>query len=689
MYREGVRYTDGIMKSPYAALRYLSYLISASAVIGALAYSAAGIAGLVPVTVPIYLGVFGVLSISTLLLMIVSSLLWDSLRLIGKLAVGLWGSTAVWLWTFGTIYFLLTMDVDNLQLRWSLFIFTWEVFFMGGGLTLVCLAIFWPIQTYLDNPENTGRERVQRIYRLAVSYPVILFSIPFIVSMGGYLLGCLQFYYFAEMPPIEVWKNLANGFVVNILIGIVFYVFTLLLLGPVRAQLEATGLIERPYRSSLMRRITAILACVVIGSILLFQLAGLEAIQDAIIQGIKVMVRTDVAGYQEDLMQGIPATKGILDVVADAQSARELGLSRETLEYIASHQNGITEDMRRDPKVVSVFIDPVTGAKQVGVVYVEEAYGPILQGVNTLGISAIFVFVTAIGITAIITLALTRSLRKLIEGIRKLEKDPEYELPPADSSDEVAELSETIQRFVHESRRLDKAKYEFVSVASHQLRTPLTHLVWMLELMEKGGPENTITKYFPDMKSSVDHLAEVVKLLLDARKLDEGHGTVTPKACDLADFIRASSAKFDSLAKQKEIAFHVDTPEIFETTTDTDLLQIAFESLVSNAIEYTPRGGSVVVSLSHDGDRARISVKDTGIGIPENIREHLFEKFVRAENALKAKPNGTGLGLYIAKESVKKLSGEITFESELGAGTTFSVTIPSLATYTPDAIMVS
>ena len=235
-----------------------------------------------------------------------------------------------------------------------------------------------------------------------------------------------------------------------------------------------------------------------------------------------------------------------------------------------------------------------------------------------------------------------------------------------------------IERDITKEKEIDKAKTEFVSLASHQLRTPLTGIEWTIELFSK---KEKLTeegkKYLQDIHFSAKRLNMLIKLLLNTSRIESGSVGVSPEPLELVGFINQYAREYQLLcARTKSSLVFTKHPKKLEATTDKNLLGFIIQNIVANAIDYTLAGGKIEIILEGKKDTAFLQVRDTGIGIPKKESARIFEKFSRASNAVFIKPDGTGLGLYIVQESVKLLGGKIWFESKEGKGSTFYVEFP-------------
>lgn len=244
------------------------------------------------------------------------------------------------------------------------------------------------------------------------------------------------------------------------------------------------------------------------------------------------------------------------------------------------------------------------------------------------------------------------------------------------SLDKLAEAEKTLEHL----KEIDKAKTEFVSLASHQLRTPLTSVSWFTEMLLKSevGPMNSKQKeYLSEIFTQNRRMIDLVDDLLNSSRIDMGMLKVESKKTDLGHILDSVLVEIDPLVREKNIQIEKNIPAgsiILET--DPEMVRIIFQNLLSNAVKYTPPEGKVSVNLSLSGAHVDIVVLDTGYGIPESQQGKIFTKMFRADNIRDKVTDGTGLGLYIVKAVVKELGGRIHFDSEEGKGSSFFVSLP-------------
>jgi len=241
-------------------------------------------------------------------------------------------------------------------------------------------------------------------------------------------------------------------------------------------------------------------------------------------------------------------------------------------------------------------------------------------------------------------------------------------------------IGNSIIREIEEMAKLNKAKSEFISIASHQLRTPLSAIRWQIEIFLKkygrdfSGPQRESIQGIERLSGRMNRL---VNDLLNATRIDQKRLYLKKEDVDLAAVVREILEEIQPLAKAKKTEIIFESGENLPAVqADRERLSLAVENLLSNAVKYTAEQGKIEVNLKKDGSEIIFSVHDNGVGIPEKQQERIFEKFFRSDNVLKYQTEGTGLGLYIAKNIIEQTGGRIWFESRENSGTTFAFSIP-------------
>ena len=227
----------------------------------------------------------------------------------------------------------------------------------------------------------------------------------------------------------------------------------------------------------------------------------------------------------------------------------------------------------------------------------------------------------------------------------------------------------------------NRLKSEFVSIASHQLRTPISNMKWSLETLMSGRlgkVEEKELEYFSILKENVDRMGSLVSDLLTVSRIEAAKLSFKKESFSLKDLVEKiiKENKPWILASNSEVKtyYQENLPSIF---SDKKMIANVINNLLANAIHYTKGRGKITIRIFQQGKDVYFEIKDNGIGIPEKDQKYIFQKFFRASNALSQETQGTGLGLYIAKSLIEKLGGKIGFRSKEGEGTTFWFKIPT------------
>ena len=249
-------------------------------------------------------------------------------------------------------------------------------------------------------------------------------------------------------------------------------------------------------------------------------------------------------------------------------------------------------------------------------------------------------------------------------------------------SDEVGNLADTFNTMIKKIETMDKVKSEFIRLASHQLRTPLSVIKIYTEILmdKKDNKFNAEQKdYLVTIYQSCKKMVALINDLLNVLRIETGQLAVILKTTQLIPFLKSIIAEIVPLAKAKgsDIVFEGPKEVIPELLIDYSLLRQVIWNLLANAIQYLKQDqpGTIRVRLTRDKDIFVIAVKDNGIGIPEDAKVHIFEKFFRADNAIRIETDRSGLGLYVTKMIVNAIGGRIWFKSN-DTGTTFYVSLP-------------
>ncbi len=270
-------------------------------------------------------------------------------------------------------------------------------------------------------------------------------------------------------------------------------------------------------------------------------------------------------------------------------------------------------------------------------------------------------------------------------------EDPHLELRTylnqvTDDAQNVIGFIKTVSNDTRENTIL-KSKGEFLTVAAHQLRTPLTAISWTFESIKNFLSDDNTTKNKEDLKKLTDEgwglskrSLKIIDDLLNAAKIEEGRFGFNFEKINLVDFLKSIKNSAEVIADEYGVKILFSSgAENYEVYADPTKLGMAVTNILDNAIKYNVKGGNIDILIEPDTDTrfVRVSIADTGIGIPKENLPKIFQKFYRSENAQHVEPNGSGLGMYITKNIIESHGGKVFLESQVGRGTTFWFTLPT------------
>jgi signal transduction histidine kinase len=338
----------------------------------------------------------------------------------------------------------------------------------------------------------------------------------------------------------------------------------------------------------------------------------------------------------------------------------------------------IMRDAERDVKTAGIQISQTTSIR------VERTESLIREAERT----SLGALIIAIGVAAMIAIWLMRSIngpvRALEKGMRAVaDGDLEHRLDLSPNRrDEFGRLAASFRTMSTQLAELDKLKAEFVSVASHELKTPINVILGYLQLMQDGiyGPlSSKQIEILETIEAQGRTLSRLAAQLLDVTRFEAGGGRIEPRTIHLSTLLDDLERAFHVLAVQRGVELRVTMadglPE--EVQWDPDRINEVMGNLLANAFKFTGADGTVELSATPIDNHVKIEVRDTGAGIPPEQLPHIFEKFYQADNQRSASMPGTGLGLAIAKEIVEAHRGHIQCDSVLGEGTTFTLVLPT------------
>lgn len=653
---------------------------------------------------------------------------WPRLSLRAQALAILWLSISLWYWTVAPLFFFLSMNVNAQQLSWTAFAFLWEVPVVGGGLFIsLALAAFYPFERVLRAGKRLSHP--EALYRWTLWYPRVLAAFLFLVSVVGYGLGTLQLRLFAGWPLVEQVKNIIGGGMISLFLAVFLYLVFDIFLGKVRERLKQDYAIPRVIWRHMSTRVILVTTVLMIGSVGLLGFIAFDALQFVIQRGggtlsLSILANSELVntfsaavGLVLALTVGFiiffgqaltKALRFLSAAVAETQqpggavpavrTADELeALSQllgDTIGDLSRERNRLREAKIENEAIFDsmgealVVVDQNTcvirvnqqAERLLGWTQAEFSGKPLKNFTRAIYPNGRSVEVSALDET----LALGKSIFKddYTYAHKNGRRFPVAVTAAALILNQKIVGAVMLFRDITREKAIDQAKTEFVSIASHQLRTPLTAMNWYVELLLRE--QNLTDSQRSDLKKiriRGQRMVQLVNALLNVSRLEAGRLKVNPVPTDLVELINSLVDELLPFAHQRgcQVIFHKSDDEFPDLPIDRSLLRQVLHNLFTNAIKYSPsgQGARVWVQLERSPAGAYvISVQDNGIGIPENLRSRIFDKFFRADKAMLAEPDGTGLGLYVAKKIIAASGGKIWFESTEGRGTTFFVEIP-------------
>ncbi len=323
----------------------------------------------------------------------------------------------------------------------------------------------------------------------------------------------------------------------------------------------------------------------------------------------------------------------------------------------------------------------------------ESVFEATNQSILVTLLIALVAFLVAVGSTSLVVhRSILAPLGKIVLSAKEISHGNFSKVIKLDSRDELGDLAnslnqmtEKLKKNIEDLKQLDKLKDEFIILASHNLRTPLTiikgYTEQLLESKNLGAQER---QSLTNLSQNTKVLEETTESLLNLVALEKGSKPLYKEKIDLSEILHKAVRSFSASVAEKKLIFLMELPqtETIKIEADPQKLQQAFSGLIDNAIKFNKVGGKVIVKLEKAKNKILISISDTGIGIANEEKDLIFKKFHRATETLTYNYEGIGLGLYLTKLIIESHQGKIWFDTKLGFGSTFYVELPVKATAT-------
>jgi signal transduction histidine kinase len=293
---------------------------------------------------------------------------------------------------------------------------------------------------------------------------------------------------------------------------------------------------------------------------------------------------------------------------------------------------------------------------------------PILQ-------SAVVGFVVALGLSAVISSTIARPLRNFAKAAEAVAQGDYDHAVPVEGPSEIRAVAEAFNLMTHEVQNTHQSQRDFLANVSHDLKTPLTSIQGYSQAIMDGAAKDP-ARAAAIICDEAGRLTRMVTELTDLARLQAGAIHMQMSAIDAGQIVQSIAQRLGVVAQKKGITLQSDIQTTAPIAGDGDRLAQVFTNLISNAINYTPEGGSIWVTAKPGRGGVEISVRDTGVGIPVDELERIFERFYQVDKT-RGPRRGTGLGLAITREIVQAHGGHVSVSSPgRGNGSTFTVWLP-------------
>ncbi len=248
-------------------------------------------------------------------------------------------------------------------------------------------------------------------------------------------------------------------------------------------------------------------------------------------------------------------------------------------------------------------------------------------------------------------------------------------------TEKIQATQEALQVELEKTKKLDRQKTEFLAIAAHQLRTPMSGIKWVVSMAVEGDLGELPQEAKEQLGKGLDNVNRMISLinsLLDVTQIETQEFQYAFAETDMEQLVREVVTAFEHISIQSGVSLTMDPPTntITHCVVDAGKIKMALHNVIDNAIHYTPKDGTVVVSLDQDDTQVHIHVKDSGFGIPPSEYDRIYTKFFRGSNIQTIHADGSGLGLFITHEIIQKHHGNIQFVSKIDHGSTFTLSLP-------------
>jgi len=324
----------------------------------------------------------------------------------------------------------------------------------------------------------------------------------------------------------------------------------------------------------------------------------------------------------------------------------------------------------------------ISNGEIVGVLLYSASISDVMRITDTLGMQLLWMYAFACVVVVLASIfftgLITKPVKELTNVAMKISAGDWSQRAHIQGKSEMAELGDTFNMMCDRLQHIDEQRSQFVSDASHELKTPLASMKILVESMlyQDDVPDEVYKEFLGDINGEIDRLSNLITDLLLLSKMDNDTSLVQLEKVNLSELTEKCFRALMPLAEKKRIELLITATEGVETEGDPLKLRQAIYNLMDNAIKYTPEGGRVEVTVKREGAEAKVEIRDNGLGIGEKHLSHIFEQFYRVDRARARDTGGTGLGLHIVRRIALMHGGRVTVDSKEGAGSTFTLILP-------------
>ena len=354
-------------------------------------------------------------------------------------------------------------------------------------------------------------------------------------------------------------------------------------------------------------------------------------------------------------------------------------LSREVISALGGTD---TFNLNEEDYVLNVAVSARDANDRVGAVLFIAPVDDIFQSIedirNTLLLATLLVGILSIVLVFILSHYLIAPLKRTVNVVGRMTAGEMSLRIPARGKNEYAILAKAFNNMMEKLEQVEKTREEFVSNVSHELKTPLSAVKVLSEsiLLQETAPEEMYREFLQDINAEVDRMTNITNDLLALVKVDQRDQGLNLEIIDLNQLVEDILRRLLPLAEQRNIALIYEAERQIQLDADEIKLSLAISNIVENGIKYTPQGGTVRVILDSDHQSATITIQDTGIGIPEEEQDKIFNRFYRVDKTRDRETGGTGLGLAISRATVLLHKGSIKISSTPDEGSVFTIRLP-------------